>query len=140
MNTTQLYRDLQSVSNDKKELTDVAEDIVDTAFENDVIEITYRTENPDLNVGEPTVSPDKFLVDGVRVQNIGMGAGAKVDVKASYYDTAVETETLMTPGADLSAGSPGNGQTITVSVNIVVTISPNAIQGEGMVMFTEGYT
>lgn len=140
MDASQLYKELQSAGKNKEELGEVAEKVVTEAFENELIEITYRTENPELNVGEPTVSPQKFIIDGVRVQNVGMGAGAKLNIRASYYDTAVETETVVSPGPDLSAGSPGNGKTITVSANIIVTLSPQAMQGEGMVMFTEGYT
>jgi len=110
MDTSQLYKELQSAGKNKEELGEVAEKVVTEAFENELIEITYRTENPELNVGEPTVAPQKFMVDGVRVQNVGMGAGAKLNIRASYYDTAVKTETLMSPGPDLSAGSPGNGK------------------------------
>lgn len=140
MEASQLYTELQSAGKNKEELGEVAEKVVTKAFESELVEIDYRTENPELNVGEPTVAPQKFMVDGVRVQNVGMGAGAKLNIKASYYDTAAKTETLMSPGPDLSAGSPNNGRTITVNANIIVTLSPETMQGEGMVMFTEGYT
>jgi hypothetical protein len=138
MDATKLYSELQSAGKNKEELGEVAEKVVTEAFESELVEIDYRTENPELNVGEPTVAPQKFIVDGVRVQN--MGAGAKVNIKASYYDTAAKTETLMSPGPDLTAGSRNNGRTITVNANIIVTLSPETMQGEGMVMFTEGYT
>jgi len=140
MDASKLYAELQSAGKNKGELREVAEKVVTEAFKSELIQITYRTENPELNVGEPTVAPQKFMIDGVRVQNVGMGAGAKLNIKASYYDTAAKTETLMSPGSDLSAGAPGNGQTITMNANIVVTLSPETMQGEGMVMFTEGYT
>jgi len=140
MDASKLYAELQSAGKNKGELREVAEKVVTEAFKSELIQITYRTENPELNVGEPTVSPQKFMVDGVRVHNVGMGAGAKLNIRASYYDTAAKTETLTSPGPDLSAGSPGNGKTITVNANIVVTLSPETMQGEGMVMFTEGYT
>ena len=140
MNASRLYNELLDANKDKDELRKVATKIMKRSFNDDSIEFTYRTENPELNVGEPTVNPKKFFVDGVRVQNFGTSAGAKVNIKGSYYDTAAETETLVSPGADLSAGGPGNGRPITVGANVIVTISPNEVRGEGVVMFTEGYS
>lgn len=140
MDAPQLYAKLQSDNKDNEKLREVSKKIIEETFENEMIELTYRTENPDLNVGEKIVSPEKFLVDGVKVQNVRMGAGAKINVRGSYYDTAVRTEALMTPAGDLSAGAPGNGQNITVNINVIATITPNVLQGEALVMFTEGYS
>jgi hypothetical protein len=140
MDASKLYSELQSAGKNKEKLGEVAEKVITKAFESELVEIDYRTENPELNVGEPTVAPQKFMLDGVRVQNVGMGAGERLNIKASYYDTAAKTETILSLGADLTAGSPNNGRTITVNTNIIVTLSPETMQGEGMVMFTEGYT
>lgn len=140
MNSQKLYKELLNANKEKDELRKVAKRVIKRSFNDDSMEFTYRTENPDLNVGEPTVNPNKFVVDGVSVRNFGMTASARVNIRASYYDTAVKTETLVSPGADLSAGSPGNGRPITVSANVIVTISPHYIRGEGTVIFTEGYS
>jgi len=135
----ELFSELQQVGTDKDGLKSVGGDILETAFALDSIPIQYRTQNPELNVGESTVDPSQFVVDGVRVQNVGMNAGAKVDIRASYYDRAAETELLTSPQPDLSPGSEYNGAVVTVNATVSVTIDPNVIEGDGMVLFTEGY-
>lgn len=134
----ELYSDLLEAGADKDEMKEVGEDILEVAFESDTVNIEYRTEDPTLNVGEPTVDSSRFLVDGVRVQNVGMNAGARVDIRGSYYDRAAQTEQLLSPGPDLTPGAKNNGELITVHVNLQLTLSQHGVEGEGMVLFTKG--
>lgn len=139
MDTQTLYEEIKNAGRDQDTVSEVAEKIIHKVFEDDSIGKTYRTENPDLNVGEEIVKPSKFMVDGVRVQNSGLRSAFKVNIKASYYDKAVKTETLVSPGLDFSAGAYGNGQPITVGVTIIATVVPDTMSADVIVMFTEGY-
>lgn len=140
MDAEELYTKVMEANGEKEKIQSVAKEVVRAAFENEEVEKTYKTENQDLNVGEPTINPSMFFVDGVRVQSFGMGAGARLNIRASYYDTVGYTEELTSAGSSLSAGAGPQKEKITVSVNVVVKLSPEKMSGELMVMFTEGYS
>jgi hypothetical protein len=136
----ELYEELLNANAEKDEMKDVGKDILQAAFNSELVEIQYRTEDPDLNVGEITVDESKFFIDGARVRNLGMTAGANLDIRASYYDTARSRSVAMSPKPDLSPGVPGNGEVITVNASLQLTLNHYGLEGDGMVMFTKGRT
>jgi hypothetical protein len=130
----ELYSDLLDASGDRDEVYDVVEEIIEAAFESSAVEIEYKTMNTNLAVGEHTTDPTRFFADSVRVQNLGMNAGAKLNIKGSYYDRVNKMDDL-SPKPNLE---PRKGATVTVIVQLTLTISQRAIEGEGYVLYRDG--
>lgn len=132
--TTSLYSKLLDATGNRDDMYDVAEDIIEAAFDSDSVNIEYKTTNTNLAVGEHTTDPTKFFADTVQVQNLGGDAGAKLFVKGSYYSRA-NTMDMMNPAPHMEARK---GKTVTVNVELTLTVSQRGIEGDGMVLFTEG--
>jgi hypothetical protein len=139
MNPPKAYEKVNSAGKDEKELRRAAKEILVESFDNDGVTIEYQTSNQDLNVGEPTVSPTNFAIDGVKVQNVGPGEELQMSVRASYYDTAAFTNDITSPAPSLGPEVGVKEETITVGVNLTITVGTAIMEGEAMVIFTEGY-
>jgi len=134
MNTTELYSELLDASGDRSEVYDVAEDLIEAAFESDTVDIEYKTMDTSLAVGEHTTDPARFFADSVSVKNLGMNAGARVVIKGSYYDR-VNTMGMLDASPNLE---PRSGETVTTIVQLSLTVNQHAIEGEGYVLYRPG--
>lgn len=132
--TASLYSKLLDATGDKNEMYSVAEDIIEAAFDAETVNIEYKTTDTNLAVGEPTTDPSKFFADLVQVQNIGVNTGARIFIKGSYYSRA-NTMEMASPSPNFG---PRKGETVTVNVEMTVTVNKHTIEGDGVVLFTPG--